>query len=1146
MSLGLITANDLANIKGSGVSTRIVDNTRRRRIQPQGVVRLIYGFSKVGVFNRAVFIEAGDKENATDIFGQIDHDLERRGSWFHRALDEALDEGSVLALNLLKTNDSVDDLTGEPTPQADIAQYKAFSLSPVDTNATKKNKLYSSYFRKQRFWIPDEEYLLATRSTLDQGNIFNLVNLSQRKLTFFVKKSTISGFDITVKDWYADNVSAKPAFVKDGDLISDYFLDVYVVAGDFSNYTALSNDPKMSQFFDKNGLIASKLTQFLSIPEVSLVRLFQGSIIPNFKDKNDAPKAIDKIINSGTDYHGILCAIDKDQLDKFANGTNIKGLDLVGHSFVGASIPSAIDFLSYKRSFSKNSTFEMSYPSKFKSIQGTGVTITSNVGHILVTISNLNPNFATLVTNVETGTGFMGELTTAGLNAGIPYMTPTLYAYDVVSTSSLLTFKLTNDIKSEETSLTGSYVDIKEIVAPVAVTGASGSLAVATFPNDNVTVKVYVKTKTTVVLLATVPVATGETQQDLANGINIAINAGALSHGYTSIYDSNITNAITYSGADGRSHNGDTFITETIFNVSGQTAITFTTTPLSGGVESVGADYQYDDTMTGFYVNNNAYVVRKNDPLFLAWENGTVKTGDTIKVGSSTLYLSFVDTKDGDTFERFLDVSVYSDEDMSIQVTPPVGTQTSTFEGNPILTQEMVVFITSDTEISREFTASFVNQNTVRIPYAFVDSVKIGQYLEGEDIEGNPILVRITSVKNIGSPVPTEIEVSVDGVIKLKPSISGGNKVNRVLPMSTIFDRLQGFYLQGLEIKESHMPDNTNSRMKEILSVMTETPIRKTLVDPDMISFRYLVDTFNHGLETNSKNYIARLVRDRRKAIGLLNTPSTKEYMASVNPIFSDQPTPSNPLPIIKPEYIAKGGNVDANPDFLVTRPEESDGASYVAFFYPNVGALDSDSNPLSIPPAILVSNNFVRKWRDGNGFKATAGTNRGILTSANLNLIGVDHELDKEDRGWLEEAGINPLRMYDDGTIAIYGNQTGYHKFKSVLNQLNSRDTLITIETDVEAIMDANVFEDVFSDDIIRTTIVTSIQNYLNNLRDVSKAIKSSSVKFDRQNNPDWVVQENASIIDIEVELPYVTRKFVSRITLTGGSAVVGAFTAV
>jgi len=339
------------------------------------------------------------------------------------------------------------------------------------------------------------------------------------------------------------------------------------------------------------------------------------------------------------------------------------------------------------------------------------------------------------------------------------------------------------------------------------------------------------------------------------------------------------------------------------------------------------------------------------------------------------------------------------------------------------------------------------------------------------------------------------------------------------------------------------MPDGTNSRMREICSVLTDTPLSKAVVDPDFLSFRYLVDTFNNGLEPQSKSYLTSMIKARSKALALLNTPSTKEFGDSANPSFRDAPTAANPIQPVSAKYIAEGANSAMNPDFFYTRPSEENGASHSMFFYPNLVRREDDGTIISVPPAAHVSNNFVRKWANGNGFKATAGINRGVI--ADPNIIGLDHLLDIDDRGELESKGINPLRE-KDGTIMIYGNQTGYHKFRSILNQGNSRDTLISMEIEIENILENFVFESAFEDDIIRTTVITTLENYMNGMRDTFGAINSYTVKFDRDNNPDWVISEQTAIVDIEVELPYVTRKFIARLTLTGNTAIIGSFAAV
>lgn len=1148
MVSGLITANDIASIKGSGVVTKIVDKTQSPLIQPQGQVVLIYGFSKVGVFNRGVIIEAGDTKNLVNIFGERDMQLERKGSFFHYALETSLNEGAVIALNLLKTNDSVDSLTGEPSPNADVAQYQAFSMSPLEENPNKKNKLYSSFFKKDRFWYPSADYLLATRSILDQGNILNFANISQKKLTFVAKKSKIRGFDVTVDEWY-NGAAFKPAFLRGHDLISDYFIDVYVLAGDWSNYEALSSNPVYAPYFDTQGLILSKFDDFLNSGQVTLVRLFQGSIIPNFADKDGSVKALDKIINSGTDYHGVICAIDTNQLDAFEHGTNTKHIDLVGHGFINGSMTN-INFLSYKRKFSKDNMLTMSYPAKDRAIStATGFSSTSHVGYIQCTITNSHPDFSTLMLALDNGTVVRGTTTQAGQLAG-HFDTPDLIISNYSTSLTSITFNLSSPIKALETQFSGSYVDLNIVGAALPVIGAVSTVIITDIPSTPVTMYIYADSKTNRTPLGAINIQAGATISSVAALMVGAINSGTSTHGYDcNIFVlNNSAMRVTYNGADGYSHNGDKIVLSTKFTAPNQSAVAYTATTFVSGLESVSAGVQYDSRFTGFYADtqNDKYIVKQKDHVYELYKAGVFKDGDSIIYDGGTAYLAFNEVNVSPV-ERVLQISVKTDSSLTTAGTVILGGQSYDYDGGAVPTQNILNIIQQEAEISRSLAVtSTQGENVVVMDIADMSKIKTGQYLEGTDMNGSPILVRITAIKNISvnSPIPNKMEVHASGSINTKTRQDGSMYVVRYVALDEAFTRLNAIYLKGLEIKEHHTPNGTNSRMRDIISVMTETNIRKTLVDPDMTSFRYVVDTFNHGLEPQAKNYITRLVRDRSKAMALLNMPSTKELSNSKDPMFSDAPTPSNPLQPLSAAYIANGGNAQMNPSFLMSRPEESDGASYALFFYPNLVKMESDSSISSIPPAIHVVNNYIRKWKNGDGFKATAGLSRGTI--ADSTIIGLEHELDKDDRGELETKGINPLRQYDDGTIAIYGNQTSYHKFRSILNQANSRDTLITIEMDTEKMLDGYVFENAFSDDVTRTTILTMLQNYFNNLRDSTKAIEYGIVKFDRQNNPDWVVAESASIIDVEVKLPNVSRKFISRITLVGGSTSVGSFTAV
>jgi hypothetical protein len=1130
---GLITASDLANIKASGVYTRIVDNTKKPLILPQGVVRLVAGFSKVGNFNRPILFEAGDTSGILNIFGNRDRTLERKGSFFHETLLSTVGSGAVLALNLLKTVDTVDN-NGNPLPTSDTAEYVSMSLSPINENGTVTKKLYSSYFNKERFWIPTDEHLLATRKILDDGKLLSFANLSQKQVSIIVKKANIAGFDVSVKEWYGN--TDIPFYLKDTDLISDYFVDVYILAGDYSDYNTLSSDPILGRFFDKRGIIKSTFNEFLALNDVTIVRYFQGSVIPDFVDKDGTIKSIDKIINGGVDFHNILCSIDRNELDKFEYGTNTYGLDLVGHKFIDSTEQST-NFMSYKRDLDKNFLYNLKNTNSYTGVANvSGLTITSNVGSFTVSINNTHPTFNDVHTNLKNGDIVKGLTTAAGLNAGVVYTNPVLYVSNVAKTSTTVTFILTNDIKSQETSASGSFIGV-DVLTAVSETLATGDLSVtAVGVGDTITISV--NTINGLLDLAEYTVGALDGTTDVEDAINSQINGGTGNHGFSSSIIG--TPAVEISAPVGTGALGSDYTI--IIGVTGTTTA-IVNNQFSGGVTEVEAGMQVDYENDDFYIESTYYIAQKNSDIYVDYLAGKLVTGDIIKTVGGDRYMKFEVIRDADIFDEELKITLYSDADLTLPISAITGGSTLNSDGYAITGTYQLNTISSLSDISKKLPVSIVNTKTVRIDISLTEFAKVGQYLVGRDANNNKYLTRIVSVKNIGTPTPTEIEVETDGVIDVTTSLNGDKQVTRFIKLDDMFDRFNVYSLTGLVIKDVHMPNGTNSRVRDIYSVMTETSIANALTDPDMISFRYFVDTFNNGLEPQSKNYLTTLIKNRRKSMAIINCPTTKEFSSSSNPSFKDEPTITNPLPPLQAKYIANGGNTTMNPDFLYSRPEEEQGASYSMFFYPNIVKRESDGSFTSLPPAGLVSNNFVTKWRDGNGFKATAGQNRGVVVGDGL--VGLDHILSKTDRGELETKGINPLRQKND-TILIYGNQTAYHKFRSILNQANSRDTLITIETDTEDILDAFVFDNAFSDDTIRTTIITSLENYYEGLRDTFGAIQSFELNFSRENNPDWVVEDGSSIIDVEIFLPRVTRKFISRITLSGAAATVGSFAAV
>jgi hypothetical protein len=1025
-----ITINDLyTRFRAAGVYTVYRDETVAPAINAGDVIRLVYGFSAQGPFNRLVFIARNDFETASRIFGPIDRKLERNNSYFHRSLAICLEEGPVLALNLHKLYDQE---SGGVYP-ADLTPYRSFSVALGDINGANQNKLHSSYYNKQRFWNPDREYLLATRDNIHSDYIFNLVNLSKTPCTFIVKKSQITGFDVTAKEWYGN--SNIPDFIRPDDYISDYFIDVYVIDGNFGpdRYTQLSSDPVFGAYFNQRGLLVNQLDSFLALPEVNVRNIYTGCMVPEFRDRQNTPYYIEDVINSRFNQDGIYCAIDVDQLDEFEFETNTKDIDLVGHSLIGNEI-SEIDVLSYKKRIAQDLLYdEKATNSAFKVTTTSGYTVLSQPGKLTVTITSNNADFDDVVDNLELGSLVIGTTTAAGTAAGVTISAPVLRVIRVVKSDSTVTFDLGSDFKDNETTSSGSFVDI----------------------------------------------------------------------------------------------------------------------------DTTGNEFSVEHEINRFFRDgtDTFYLADIGSQVYADWQAGILTDGDKISDGTDDYFLQLEEIKsDGgldsvDDYRDLLKISLFSDEELTTAISagaaPDFGETFDSF-GFGITTATKFNIISSIGDLNQRIDATRISDNVVRVDLAA--DISFDNFLVGFDDNGEEILTRITNITNVdtnGDDIVDKLEVTTANRIKIYSTNDGStSQIERYKDFTTVCDIFDTTYQPGLQMKKHHMPDGTNARMKDIVSVMTEGTIKDALVDPDMVNFRYIVDTFSGGLEPNTKSGIASLVRDRQVALALLNTPSVKEFEDSPNPRFTDTPTNVNPVPELNIKYIKDGGNREENPDFLYTMPTESQGSSWCGFYFPDVTILDGDI-PRHMPPAALVSNNFIRKFRNGEPFKAVANRRRGTLSSTSYAVSGLTYLLTPEDRGNLESKGINPLKQNRDGSVVIFGNQTAFQSFRSVLNNLHVRDLLITLQIEIENLLSNYVFE--FNNDAIRLEIDSLIRNYLSNVQNSFNAINFYDVVIDRSNNRPEIIRENVAILDVIIEPVDVATRYINRITLSKeGAPAVGGFTAI
>jgi hypothetical protein len=346
---------NLNNYKSSGVYTVEIDASENV-VLPLTTGRLIIGSSRVGPFNTVVLIN--DVRTLRAVFGEIDPVLEKAGSYFHRSIEVALREGPVYAMSVLPLDS---DITN-PSTNLDQAAFTTFNTeSSTNNNAATTISEYPivEFFNRQRLWFAEAAKLNKSKnialgddpyspnfglSTAESNKILSFANLGNFNMTTWVRKANVTGFDVTAREWYASVGSTEidfPSFVHKDDFISDYFVEVISINGDWTNHIKLAKDPIYSKFFDASGLIESKASDFFALREVKVINRTIGCLIPDFRDQSGVTVSIDRLVNKAFPTTGLLCSLDIEKLDLIEldqntfidNDITTNRIDIVGQGY---------------------------------------------------------------------------------------------------------------------------------------------------------------------------------------------------------------------------------------------------------------------------------------------------------------------------------------------------------------------------------------------------------------------------------------------------------------------------------------------------------------------------------------------------------------------------------------------------------------------------------------------------------------------------------------------------------------------------------------------------------------------------------------------------------------------------------------------
>ena len=365
--------------------------------------------------------------------------------------------------------------------------------------------------------------------------------------------------------------------------------------------------------------------------------------------------------------------------------------------------------------------------------------------------------------------------------------------------------------------------------------------------------------------------------------------------------------------------------------------------------------------------------------------------------------------------------------------------------------------------------------------------------------------------------------------------------VSKYTTIDNIFDRYHWTFLRGFKVSEDSMPGGEtdrerNDRQNKILEMISENNVHsnlyKALIDRDYIQWRYLVDTFGYGIESECKKVYSLLCKGRQAGLALVNAPSMKDFKRSVEPSFI------NEYGAVKSEYIAAGGNLDKAPTNLFSLPKEENGASWAAYFYPYLKISDLAAVK-TVPPAAYVSNLYIAKYTSAKPWSIVAGPKRGVISGNQV--IGVEGTLIHDDREYLEPMGINSIVWENGVGVEIFANKTAKQTPVSALSSIHAREACIYIQDNVEAILkkynwEANTARN-------REEIKTLVDTFLSNMKQ-GDGIYDFKTVMDTTNNTTEVIDRNMGVIDIYVEVVRGLEILAQRLTvLKTGSIESGNF---
>lgn len=1060
----------LQQFKAAGIYRVVFDKSTIVNYDTE-LLRLVVGYSEQGPFNVPVYVK--DPQSFVAMFGGINKKLEKRGVFFHRLAIQMLQVSPCLVLNLKKFGN-------EQVGGATISTEFNLPTDPIETVKLSVEDIYDT----TRFWTLDAEKLNGLRSVegkvMDQYINIATTNTKKTSATVFIRKASglkVSQYNITVNDWYSDNPSLMPEFLEKyrNSLISDFFAEIYVFRGQFTPKQVLASDT-LKDFFlvedtgeeDDNGN---------KILELKL----RNKVYNAYGDPVDTLDMLYQDSTSNAIGHYVGCLIPE-----FKNKNNsYMALDILFNT--------DIDLHNLMMSFNTDLLYE--YEDALIDLSGR-MHIPSQTGSDSKTVNNPRLTLDKI---------FKGEATTSVLgNVDSPVIADIITiktnvikdGFDEEGNAcevGVIPFKAARNYIGG--TLYVKSVNENEINLEQVGTGEQISVQYANL-EDGLTTK-EIAAKKFGVKFETDDYTDGNFE--ILNGFGTGWKySGAYTHGEydgaPNIHSDNDDQTNPYGENDDCHIAGPERVITSITRLENYDNEKFLRTDLDNNLKVFFMDVQY--------VTETKYV------------NKTVADGDSV-YGTSMSFIDYADNQWSWKSVGLIDEMV--PEEMLVCDDPEA------YYDRSLLS----ILNVGDCLVAKDGIVDYNENELADDEDSYLDAVYV-QELGTRYYNENDAAVK-AGEKKVGDFYFHYIKVSGQPLIwpvdELPSQQSNKYLVRFDNPLNQEIGTMKPLYLEGYTYEMSK-PDGVGMWAKEkwqknILSTLTAYKgLRTGLLNKSEIDYRYVIDTFASFPDKSIKKELSYLCKEKQSAFCIANFPAVRTFVKCPYASFTDSKG------VFNVEYVVKGCNKKKASSVSFSLPDDTEGASFVAYYTPlkfSDGYLDN-----IVPSAGLVSNLFIEKYMTRQPYYIVAGPNYGRVNASGM--VGPDYKYSMDELQIIEPFGVNCMVYRPNFGTFINANQTAKQIPLSALSKVHVRELVIYLMDEVEKVLQSYQWE--FNNARTREAILSRANDICSRIMS-NGGLQAYLNIMDESNNTPEIIDNEMAVLSTHIEPGMGCGKMVHELTL-------------